>query len=282
MPAWKTAFLALLLQFTGFALAEEKKTKLTPEQLQKLHGKIDADEDGKVSLSEAIKFSHNNRKTAALKEGQAIMQNMDGDKDGKVSLDELLKGMYGEEPPASNEEQKKELEFHKTRDGEQFEAADVDGDGLLDTDELSSFFYPELQESVLQIVVQRSLEEKDEDKDGLLTFDEFMAEKRRADDEQLPPGIAPEGDRDLKAPTSDEQDRRIFNKLDKDRSGQLDGEELLAWESARLHTADQMEMLMMSADTDKDFHVSVDELRKTYKNKEVRQGWDEMAQHHEL
>ena len=55
-----------------------------------------------------------------------------------------------------------------------FKAADADGDGLLNPQEMTSLFYIETSTAVLDVAVQETLKLKDKNKDGVLNVKEFL------------------------------------------------------------------------------------------------------------
>jgi len=273
MPFLKAALLALLLVFPGFTLAEEAEDApemhvmteeaaadeppemgLTPEKLLKLHAKADADGNGKLSMDEILQFLHTGRKSASATSSKPAMELMDGNKDGKISLEELLQDMTSEE---GHEEQ-------KVREVEKFKVADGNNDGLLDEMEFAAFSNPDLHDHVLQVAARHTMEDRDRDHDGFLTFDEWW------NDENV---------------QADGEDMQTFKQLDKDGSGKLDLKELLAWESGHVHTAEAMESFMQHADKDKDQHMTLEELQEAHggdDEHDTKIYFVEMAQHHEL
>merc|ERR1712130_521879 len=84
---------------------------LTPEQLKRIHDKLDLNKDGTASLSEVLEFSKDIRKQAAKKDVGAFFQEMDMDKDGKLSFEELIKDM--EEQAEGNAEEMKDMHARK-------------------------------------------------------------------------------------------------------------------------------------------------------------------------
>mmetsp|Transcript_131760 Transcript_131760/g.262926 ORF Transcript_131760/g.262926 Transcript_131760/m.262926 type:complete len:286 (-) Transcript_131760:293-1150(-) len=285
MPVWKCALLAFLA-IPRYACAEgdsdpEQKVEelptddtdesladsLRPEQLQKMHSKMDADNNGKVSLNELLEFSHATRKHIAAKDIKTVFDEMDSDKDGKISLVELFNDIdkMAEHDDKGEHDDKDEASRRKAVEEEKFKAADADGDGFLSKVELPALFYPELHEGVLQIAAQSTLAEKDKDKDGLLTEKEFWEDHV-------------EGELVGEATTD-------FRKLDKDGSGTLDLEELKAWESGHFHTTEALQKLVEAADKDHDLHLTSDEMaaaHSTIAGSDAHYHFMEWAEHHEL
>jgi len=215
---------------------------LTSEQMRGMHAKIDVDKDGKISLAEVISYSKAMRKIIAKKDIHTVIDEMDGDKDGKLSLPELLKDMeqWGEE----GEEDKAQGAKRKDLETAKFRAADNDGNGLLDQEELPGLFYPETHEGVLAMTAASTLKSKDTDGNGELTPKEFW-----------------EGDNVGGEDMSiSEEEQADFAKLDIDNSGTLNLQELKAWESGGFHTEEAMKKLFELADADHDMMVTADEL----------------------
>lgn len=252
MHVGKTAFLIVLLTFPRIALAldNDEDGPFTPDRLLKLHAKMDADANGKVSVKEILQFITDTRKSSFVKDGPTMIDEKDGDKDGKISLDEILKDPVSEEEEVDGHEAETEAARveYRVHQGEKFKAADGDNDGLLDEMEFAAFSNPEVHDHILRITAQRAMENKDRDKDGLLTFDEFSED----------PAAGLEGP---ELELNREADLKTFKKLDKDVSGTLDLEELLPWESGHVYTMESMEQFMQVADINRDQHVTVDELQ---------------------
>lgn len=249
------------------------RDELTPDQLNKLHAKMDADANGKLSLDEMLQFSSETQKAAAAKEGNGFMAEIDSDKDGKASWEEMQTHMHPSDEDVEHEEDAAQRNLYKTSDQKKFKAADGDGDGLLDERELVAFFYPEIDGKVLQVAAQHTLEEKDHDNDGLLTFDEFMGRP-----------VVGQSNSDAAEGGPDEWDEQTFKFLDKDGSGKLDLKELFAWESGHVGIGRTMESFLKLADADSDQHVTVEELHAAHEKEEhdARFHFMSMVEHHEL
>jgi len=219
---------------------KDLKIEATPEQLHKLHAKMDADANGKLSLDEIMHFSHETRLLKVAREALGWMHHMDSDKDGKLSLDEIVKSQGEEEGGL-----------------DKFKATDRNSDGFLDEKELSQVFH----ENVHQTAAQKAVEDKDQDKDGLLTIDEFWGKTKRG-----------------------KKEVQTFEKLDKDGSGKIDEKEMFFWESGHIRSLQAMEGFMKLADNNSDQHVTIEELHAVHGKEEhgTKYHFMEMIQHHEL
>merc|ERR1712060_153694 len=126
---------------------------------------------------------------------------------------------------------------------QKFAAADLNGDGFLDSHELPALFYPETHDAVLQVTVGETMRMKDVNKDGKLTPKEFWeADESDGDEGEL-----------------SEEERADFAKLDVNRDGMLDLQELQFWESGHFHTTEAMKKLFEIVDTDNDMHITAEE-----------------------
>jgi len=62
-------------------------------------------------------------------------------------------------------------------DREIFNAADKNKDGVLDRKEFPLFSSPEEHPEMHEFILKQTLEEKDKDNDGYVTFQEFVGDK---------------------------------------------------------------------------------------------------------
>lgn len=219
---------------------------LSAEQLRALHGRFDLNGDGKVSIHEVMRFSDEMTKAIAAKDIIAILEDIDGSKDGKLSLEEHLNDIHNQ-VDGGDQEELQMLEQRKDVETKKFAIADANGDNVLDERELPHLFYPETHPGVLEVTVADALKWKDINQDGLLSPHEFW-ESNDADG--------------MEEAQMSEEELQDFNKLDTDRSGFIDLQELMVWESGRFHTEAAMSKLLEIADKDHDMHLSADELAK--------------------
>ncbi|CAK9134965.1 unnamed protein product, partial [Ilex paraguariensis] len=102
-------------------------------------------------------------------------QDADANKDGKISWKEQLSDSFGEE--TDFDEASLEDEMLLKADKKLFQAADSNGDGVLDATEYKRFCNPEDFADMLPILLTNTLDEKDLNKDGLISFEEFVGNK---------------------------------------------------------------------------------------------------------
>lgn len=225
---------------------------LTTEHLKLLHTKMDVDHDGKVSLTEAMWFWHNMQVAAATKADiPAIIDEIDLNKDGKLVLAEVLSPL--EHQDGLDEEGKAEVDKSRVSQTALFKAADSNGDGSLEGDELRLFYFPETNDDMLKSASLANLKSKDTNGDGRLTNLEFL---------EVQGGAATiEGDGSIGTKVSlTEEDTALFAELDIDGNGSLDVEEFQAWESGSLLAERDMKKLFQLADRDKDSMLTAEEL----------------------
>lgn len=251
--------------------------QITSDQMRNLHKKVDANDDGKVSLAEVMDFAKQARHAIVAKETGALFDEMDSDKDGKVSLDELLDNTFGApmpedvklpEPDAQQAAEEERIKKEKELEKQKFKLADKNGDGFLDQDELPAAFYPETHDGVLALTAAAALKSKDKDGDGELSPAEFWENE----------------DEDVDEATQADQ-KADFEKLDLDKNGKLNLDEFKAWESGHFHTSDAMNSLFEVADEDKDDELTADEVddaRQMLANSMASSQMQEWVEHYEL
>lgn len=98
-------------------------------------------------------------------------------------------------------------------DRELWSAADTNQDGILAGDEWVTFSNPEEHPSMLPIIMNQTLRDKDKDHDGAISFQEYVASRGESQD---------------KGWLTEEKDR-FDNELDTNKDGQLTGNEITSW-----------------------------------------------------
>lgn len=245
-----------------------EEESLSVEQLKGLHGKFDQDGNGRVSLQEVMAYAQSMGKAVAARDIGAILEEIDTSKDGKLTLEEHLNDIHNQ-ADGGDEEEMKELEARKKVEAAKFAAADVNGDGVLDIEELPALFYPETHDGVLAVTVAETMRQKDLDKDGKLSPREFWeADESEGEESEL-----------------SEEENEDFRKLDTNGDGYLSVDELRTWESGRFHTEESMKKMFEIADKDNDMHITAQELAEAISSISVSDAQYhliEWAEHHEL
>jgi len=218
-------------------------TPLTPEQMGKLFKKMDADKNGKVTLAEVDAFGHHMRRGIAKIELDAIMKPKDTNKDGKLSLPEFLgvdsKDTTREKP---SEERRKEMVI-------EFNELDANSDTFVDIDELSNLFQHHTNEKVEVTLTAAAMSQKDTNKDGVLSLDEFYS---HVTSEGMETGEFGADDQESEPAEISDEDKDTFNTLDTDSSGTLSSKELMAWETGSYQIEMAMKNVFKHADKNGD------------------------------
>ncbi|KAL3193872.1 hypothetical protein MRX96_000159 [Rhipicephalus microplus] len=116
-------------------------------------------------------------------------------------------------------EEGKQAKAMLERTERRWKLADFDNDGALDKAEFKSFLHPEEDERVRDVVVTEATELMDTDKNGIVSFDEYMEHLKRVS--------GPEKDKDKNwAPA---QQSHFSTYMDKDKDGALNEAEMRDW-----------------------------------------------------
>jgi len=218
-----------------------EEDSLRPEQLKALHARFDADRDGRVSLEEMMQFAQAVGRQIAARDTQPILAEIDTSRDGKLSLEEHLADIHNQ-AEGGDEQELQELQARKRLEAAKHSAADLNGDGVLDSEELPALFYPEIHEGVLAVTVASTLRMKDLDNDGKLSPKEFWEAH------------------DIEGDELSEEENSDFAKLDVNQDGFLNEAELKAWEAGVFHTSEALKRMIDLADKDGDLQLTSEEL----------------------
>jgi|Transcript_47598 Ca2+-binding EF-hand superfamily protein len=210
---------------------EDEGHDVTEEHMHNLHGHLDGNKDGKVSVQEILDFHNHAKKVMAEKEIEEVFHEIESTKDGTLSLEEHMSETAEVHEGAEEDEKAKAIAHEK----EKFHAADINGDGQLDKKELVHLMHPDTHPEVLSIHTKEEMRKKDEDGDGKISSKEWGEEE------------------DAPGP---------FEDVDSNKDGFIDMEELRHFESGDFHTKDAMQKLLADADQDGDNHFSKQELGK--------------------
>ncbi|KAH9618705.1 hypothetical protein KSS87_006402 [Heliosperma pusillum] len=147
---------------------------------------------------------------------------------------------------------------------EHFNASDIDEDGLLNITEFNDFLHPADANNpkLLQWLCNEEIRERDTDKDGTVSFNEFfhgLFDLVRNYEEEGHNSSHHSDDTDTSAA------KELFNQLDKDGDGLLTSLELLPiidklHPPERYYAKQQADYILSQADTDKDGRLSLGEM----------------------
>lgn len=164
------------------------------------------------------------------------------DKDGKVSFEEFQKHHYAGENDTAHDEIKETM----AQDEKRFHQADTDGDKQLNLEEYHSFYHPVDDERMAKHAIDEQLEKHDKDKDGHISFEEYLHTFNDHNDE-----------------AKTELKKDFDANYDTNKDGKLDKEEMRHWVLPDDEfAAEEPKKLMKEADDDKDGKLSIDEINK--------------------
>lgn len=152
-------------------------------------------------------------------EASERFDDMDTDKDNRVSWQEYLQDSYGfgseDEAGLGNDgNANEEVELVK-EDKLTFAAADINKDGFLELEsgEFLMFLSPEEHPEMFSMLLAQTLRSKDLDKDGKISFQEYIGDSAKNRDKEF---LVVEKE-------------RFDMDFDRDSDGALTGQEIIAW-----------------------------------------------------
>lgn len=208
---------------------------------------MDKDGNGLVSFKELLQWIKQSFEKLSQEESDEMFEEEDSNHDGKLHWSEHYNGSFTDfEDLESNE-----MEQLMREDKIMWQVADLDKDGFLDKLEYALFSSPEDHEQMHEVIFNLTLERKDHDGDGRLSFEEYILN----DDRQMP---------DKKSDNYLVEKERFEKDLDLDKDGYLDREEIMAWivPNNSQTALVEAEHLMELCDDDKNDQLSIDELSK--------------------
>ena len=151
--------------------ADDEEMKKMIDRDRKHYDVADTDKDGKLTATEFGSFLHpeSNPEMQALN-AQETLEDMDRDKDGKLDLNEFL----GEWKDPDNDSQE-EPDWVKEESDRFKNELDKNGDGILDSAELTAWITPDTDATIVEEEVKHLISESDDDKDGKLSVEEVIA-----------------------------------------------------------------------------------------------------------
>jgi len=228
--------------------AEEDPEKFfESEQVSKIFALVDKNKDGKATMPEFEAFAKEHRKSTARMETEAMIDSVDTNKDKKVDEKELEAHVREDhKSPHHHEEEEGDNEHKLSNMMIKFSVADLNGDGVLEEDEIMHLFVPETHTEVMNSHAHMEFGFRDKNNDEKLSAEEFYQVLDNEDES------------DMLADYEHEE----YKKVDKNGDGVVDLDEFAHFESGDFHSHNAFTQLFEIADTDKDGSISQTELNK--------------------
>ncbi|XP_043272730.1 reticulocalbin-2 [Venturia canescens] len=222
-------------EFDKLPIEESKK------RLEILLKKMDLNRDNYIERNELKAWILRSFSMLSTEESQDRLEDADTDEDGKVSWEEIVQDTYGSDAEDLAAEDRLIADDKAT-----FNLADLNNDGLLDKEEFKAYTHPEETPRMYPLLLQQALEEKDTDKDGSISFQEFLGNRAKNEDKEW---LIVEKD-------------KFDHEHDKNQDGKLDSSEVLAWlvPSNDDLATDEVDHLFAASDDDHDNRLSFEEV----------------------
>lgn len=220
------------------------KPAVAKQRLQVIVEKMDKSRDGFVDKKELTAWVLRSFHMMSEQEADERFEQSDRNKDTQVAWSEYAIDTYGVH---GEHEQEYPQDQKMMRDDKVlFHVSDLNGDGFLDKKEFQAFSHPEDFDYTATVLYERTLIEKDINRDGKITFNEFI----------LPDGK----DRDQEWMITEKD--RFDQDFDKNGDGYMDKEETILWlQPNNWDTATiEAEHLIEKSDDNKDGKLSVKEI----------------------
>lgn len=208
----------------GSVKEAEEFDSLSPEESKKrlatLVKKMDLNSDYYITRNELNAWILRSFKMLSEEEGSERFTEVDENNDDRVTWDEYVKDSYG----FSSEEESGEKDFIEpayskdeqkmmSDDREMFNASDINKDGILTHDEFLMFISPEEHPTMIPVILEQTLRDKDKNGDGKIDFQEFIGEAAKHQDKEW---LVTEKE-------------KFDSEHDKDGDGFLNRNEILSW-----------------------------------------------------
>ncbi|KAL1458341.1 hypothetical protein WDU94_008500 [Cyamophila willieti] len=234
----------------GSVKEAEEFEHLSPEESKKrlrlLLKNMDLNKDNNIDRKELHAWILRSFRMLSVEESDSRFEDADLNEDGQVDWQEHVKETYGSDDSD-------EIDLASLNDDELlkqdkmiFTAADNDQSGTLSREEYQSFSAPEEHPQMFPILVKQVLDEKDLDKDGFLSFQEYMGDRGEKHDRHY---------------VIEEKDK-FDNEYDTNKDGLLNENEILSWivPSNEDIAKEEVNHLFAASDDDHDDLLSFDEV----------------------
>jgi len=247
-------------QFDHEAILGSKKEaeefdELDPEEAKRRLGvlltKMDRDKDGSIDRKELYSWILRSFKALSREDSDERFEDTDEDEDGFVSWNEYKDDEFdfGDEIDENDDVVQEELQLME-EDKMLFDAADANNDQRLDKDEFLAFTHPEEDPNMKPHVIDQVLKEKDLDRNGEISFQEYVGDRGKDKDKEW----------------LIEEKERFDSELDKNGDNSLNKEEIVAWiiPSNEDVANEEVDHLFAGADADMDDVLKFEEILKNH------------------
>ncbi|KAG7459877.1 hypothetical protein MATL_G00215100 [Megalops atlanticus] len=242
----------------AFLGKEEAKTfdQLTPEEskerLAKIVDRIDRDGDNHISHEELHQWIKHRHRKYIKEDVDKQLKEYDLNKDGKVTWEEYKNKTYGYflDEQYHDPDEKFSYKSMLARDERRFKTADGNGDGIATREELAAFLHPEEYDHMKDIVVTETIEDIDQNGDGLINLEEYIGDMFSPEDGESEPEWV-------------QTERKQFSEFrDVNHDGALDASEVSKWilPGEIDHADNEARHLIHETDTDKDGKITKAEI----------------------
>ncbi|XP_060847895.1 reticulocalbin-2-like [Rhopalosiphum padi] len=203
---------------------------------------MDLNKNGFIEKKELLEKLLDSYRKLSAEESDAEFLTSDLDEDGYVTWNEYVGDTYGSSEHFDDEMTEDEKQL--------FLAADADKDNHLNKEEFRYFYTPEDYPHMQAIVLLGVMNRFDTDKDGKITFDEFIGDRRTEHTEEW----------------LQEEKTKFIEELDANKDGVLDEDEVHSWASPNnnMIAESEAENLILKADKNQDGVLSFDEILDNY------------------
>nr|XP_023021578.1 calumenin-A [Leptinotarsa decemlineata]XP_023021579.1 calumenin-A [Leptinotarsa decemlineata] len=158
---------------------------LPPEEAKRrlsiLLKKMDINGDEQIDRKELKAWIIRSFKMLSEEEARDRMEDADEDNDNMVTWEEYISDTYGldstEKEVKFGDENDKLIQDDKIM----WKAADINSDGILDSEEWIAFTHPEEHPNMLPIILGQTLNDYDKDGDGFINFQEYIGNRGETD-----------------------------------------------------------------------------------------------------
>jgi len=230
--------------------SESPKNRLfSEEELRQYHRDVDVNTDTKLSEAELLNFTEMHYRNVELSGDDLKDQftELDSNKDGTVDLQEYLNNTVSSPKQVEDETGL-------------FKAADINGDGVLDKEEVAGLVSPVADGPVMETALKQSMRSADINADGRLTFDEFENAELVHHD-RAPINHEEEDFHDRIVEGNQNQfTKDVFKQLDANSDGFVDQNELRELHSGRLQRKQVVDGFVEAVDKNNDRQITEQEL----------------------